>query len=186
MSKKNIQLTATTIQEIEDYSGAERIKICFACKTLCDMSEINSKNKLCISCSKKTEQFGKIKIFTFKSCSYFFHKIGISKIDLELLEYDQMKHGMNTNFLEYNSSNMVWYVYRDVKINTLYSKVAELFDFYKKFNFGNKLCIKNSIDKFRHMFVRNHDYISIQMIVPDFPNYGLNFSSFLSRDRIFV
>jgi hypothetical protein len=24
------------------------------------------------------------------------------------------------------------------------------------------------------------------MIVPDFPNYGLNFSSFLSRDRIFV
>jgi hypothetical protein len=186
MSKKNLQLTATTIQEIEDYSGAERIKMCSLCRTLCDISEMNSKKKFCINCSKKIEQFGKLKIFTFKSCSYFFHKIGISKIDLESLEYEQMKHGMNTNFLEYSSNNMVWYVYRDVKLNALYSKAVELFDFYKKINFANKSCIKNSMDKFRHMFIKDYDYISVQMIISDFPNYGLNFSSFLSRDRIFV
>jgi hypothetical protein len=186
MLKKTLQLTCATIQEVQENLGAEKITICPICKTFCNMDEINNHNNFCIYCTKKIDQFKQIKVFTFKPCLYFFYKIGISKNDLEALEYEQMKFGIRNNFLEYNYNNMIWYVYNDVDVNILYNKVVEIFDFYKKIEFNNKTCIKNSIDKYKHTFINNKKYISIHMIVSDFSNCTLNFSNFLSRERIFV
>jgi hypothetical protein len=185
-SKKSLQFSATTFQEIDEHSGAERIYLCNICKTYCYSNEFKHNEDVCIFCSKKTNQFNKIKVFTFKPCLYFFHKLGISKNDLELAEYEQMICGIKTNFLEYNSNNLIWYIYEEVEPVILYKKFIELFDFYKDFNVIAKNCLKNTSDKFKYMFLNKYDYISINLVVNDFQNDQLNFSSFLPRERLFI
>lgn len=184
--KKTIQMTATTFQEVEEKIGVENIHICSVCKTLCNEHEFEEKDNFCIFCYKKINQFKKLKVFTFKPCFYFFHKIGIPKSDLELIEYEQMICGTKTDFLEYNINNLVWYIYRDIEGNDSYKKVVELFDFYKNINFLNKNCLKTSIDKFKYMFLKNDNYISVHMTVSELENDRLNFSSFLPRERLFI
>jgi len=185
MLKKTLRLIATSIQEIDEKSSAENLVLCSTCKTFYDSEYASQNNKTCLYCSKKIDQFGKIKIFTFKPCVYFFYKVGYAKIDLEHIESEQIKHGMKTNFLEYNVNNMVWYVYRDVEPNKIYKIVSELFDMFKMIEFSNKSCIKNTCDKFKYAFVSNKKHISIQMVVSDLINCELEFSTFLPRDRIF-
>lgn len=184
--KKTIQIIATTSQEVEEKMGAENICLCSCCKTFCNENEFEKKDNICIFCYKKINQFGNLKVFTFKPCVYFFYKIGISKTDLELIEYEQMICGTKSNFLEYNPNNLVWYIYSDIEASDLYKKVVELFDFYKSISALNKNCFKTSIDKFKYMFLKNYNYISIHMVVNDFENDKLNFSSFLPRERIFI
>jgi len=185
-SKKSLQFTATTFQEIDEFLGAESIRLCSVCKTYCYSSELKDNEDICIFCSKKINQFKKIKIFTFKPCLYFFHKLGVSKNDLELAEYEQMICGTKIEFLEYNSNNLVWYVCGEVDSVTLYKKFIELFDFYKDFNVITKNCLKNTLDKFKYMFLNKYDYISINLVINDFQNDQLNFSSFLPRERLFI
>jgi hypothetical protein len=186
MHKKPLQMMATTFQEVDERTGVESIFLCNTCKTLCNADEFNKENNNCIFCNKKINQFGSLQVFTFKPVIHFFQKIGASKNDIEIIEYDQMIHGLKTDFLEYNSNNMVWYVYDNVEGNVLYCKVAEIFDYYKNINFNNKSCIKNSLEKFRHMFLKNMRYVAIHMIVSDVISSELNFSVFLPRERFFI
>lgn len=186
MHKKTLQMMATTFQEVDENSGVEKILICRCCNTLCPVQEYNQETNNCIFCKKKNEQFENLKVFTFKPVVYFFHKIGINKNEIETIEYDQMVHGSKTDFLEYNTNNMVWYIYRNVDQNILYTKVYEIFDLYKNINFSSKWCVKNSIEKFKHMFLKKLPYISIQMILSDVISSEMEFSIFLPRDRIFI
>ena len=186
MPKKTLPLIATTFQEVEGHIGAENIYLCLTCKTFCDSDKFRENDENCIFCAKKIEQFKSLRVFTFKPCFYFFHKIGISKIDLEQIEYDQMICGMKTNYLDYNTTNLIWYICDDFDNQTIYNKIVEMFDRFKQVDSFNKNAIKNSIDKFKHMFLKNINYVSVHMIINDFENDRLNFSSFLPRERLFI
>ncbi len=186
MPKKTLQLTATTFQEVEENLGAESIYLCQICKTFCDSDKFRENDENCIFCAKKIKQFKSLRIFTFKPCFYFFHKIGISKSDLEQIEYEQMICGMKTNYLDYNTTNLIWYINDDFDNQIICNKIFEMFDLFKKIDSFNKNAIKNSIDKFKHMFLNNSSYVSVHMVVNDFENDRLNFSSFLSRERLFI
>jgi hypothetical protein len=94
--------------------------------------------------------------------------------------------GIAKDFFEYNIHNMVWYIYRDVDPDVIFENVSELFLLYRNINPSSKNHIKNTIDKFKHMFLAKQKHISIQMIISDFSNFNLNFSSFLLRERIFI
>ena len=186
MPKKTIQSTATTIQKVEVNLGTEKISLCSICKTICDSNEFNKSNKMCIFCAKKIQQFKNIKVFTFKPCIYYFYKTGVSKNELEALEWEQMKMGIVKDFFEYNIHNMVWYIYKDVDPDIIFKNVSELFFLYKNINQSSKNHINNTIDKFKYMFLTKQKHISVQMIVSDFSNSNLNFSSFLPRERLFI
>ena len=94
--------------------------------------------------------------------------------------------GMKTNYLDYNTTNLIWYICDDFDNQTIYNKIVEMFDRFKQVDSFNKNAIKNSIDKFKHMFLKNTNYVSVHMIINDFENDRLNFSSFLPRERLFI
>jgi hypothetical protein len=94
--------------------------------------------------------------------------------------------GIVKDFFEYNIHNMVWYIYKDVDPDIIFKNVSELFFLYKNINQSSKNHINNTIDKFKYMFLTKQKHISVQMIVSDFSNSNLNFSSFLPRERLFI
>ncbi len=186
MSKKSLQFTATSFEEIAENAGAENIRLCTICKTYCYANEFKDNEDACVFCSKKIKQFKKIKIFTFKPCLYLFHKLGISKNDLEQIEYQQMICGIKSNFLEYNFNNMIWYIHEEENPTNIYKKFVEIFDYYKSFNVLSKNHFKNTSDKFKYTFLNKHPYVAINFVASDFHVDQLNFSSFLQRERLFI
>ncbi len=186
MTKKTIKTLATSFEEIDQDSGVEQLKICPICQTLSNLNTFCVQENKCIFCLKKTQQFGQIKVFTFKPTIYFLHKSGISKNYLEDIENDQMILGVKTDFIDYCHSNMIWYIYKDVVPEKTYNAVVSLFDMYKGEEKINVSHLKNTLSKFKHMFYKKENYISIQMIIPDVTSCELNFSKFLPRERIFI
>ena len=186
MIKKTLKTIATNFEETNQEFGVESIHFCQMCKTMCNAEIFASNENVCVFCFKKKSQFEKIKVFTFKPSVYFFHKVGTSKNELEDIEYEQMIFGMKTNFIEYNYNNMVWYIYNKTSSDKLYKTIFVLYDFYKKIQVANNSNIKNSTNKFKHMFDANTDYISLELIISDLTSFELSFSKFLPRDRFFI